>query len=215
MKNLITYILLILSYSLFNYLFAFELQSDNYIRNSLAGEYTEDIINNYIKNRKDWIFIGYLIIPIIIIVRSYLIALSIQVIIEIKSYNSETIKNKYRLSDFLSIALFAEWATVFAIAFKFIWFAFIQTDYTLQDLHSFIPLSLISYINKENYETWLLYPLSLINLWEFFYWLCLIAGIQNLLKSSYIKSFEIVLLSYGSLIFIWVIFIMYLLINMS
>lgn len=52
MKNLITYILLILSYSLFNYLFAFELQSDNYIRNSLAGEYTEDIINNYIKNRK-------------------------------------------------------------------------------------------------------------------------------------------------------------------
>ncbi len=49
---------------------------------------------------------------------------------------------------------------------KIIWFLFIQTNYTIQDLQLFYPFSLLNLVNSGMLEPCLLYPLQVLNLFE-------------------------------------------------
>ena len=88
-----------------------------------------------------------------------------------------------------------------------------MADYNLEDLQAFNPLSLGNLVNLSEIDAWIAYPLNLISFWELLYWVFLVAGVRELFKVSYWKSFLIVLCSYGIGLVIWVIFVMYLILN--
>jgi hypothetical protein len=59
------------------------------------------------------------------------------------------------------------------------------------------PLSLIYYLDVESLSRYLLYPIGLINLFEFLYWGLLISLFKYRYKFSVSKSFKFVFSSYG------------------
>lgn len=211
-NNWLHYLLLAGVFMFFTYAFSSYLQNDNVIRDSLSGQYSGEIINKYLESRKKWAWLGYAFVPVLILLRTTLIAFLMQMAVFFM--NPET-EEEPKFSQFWSVTLFAEWAMLLLIAFKFIWFAFVQTEYNLEDLQAFNPLSLANIVDLSKMDAWLAYPLYLVSFWELLYWIFLVAGIRELFKTSFWKSFQIVLCSYGVGLVIWIIFVMYLILNAS
>lgn len=209
-NNWLHYLLLAGVFMFFTYAFSAYLQNDNVIRESLSGQYSGEIINNYLESRKKWTWLSYALVPVLILLRTTLVAFLMQMAVFFMNPASE---EEPKFSRYWAITLFAEWAMLLLVALKFIWFAFIQTDYNLEDLQAFNPLSLGNLVNLSEMDRWIAYPLNLVSFWELLYWIFLIVGVRELFKVSYWKSFLIVLCSYGIGLVIWVIFVMYLILN--
>jgi hypothetical protein len=120
-----------------------------------------------------------------------------------------------KFKDFFRIALLGEFVLVLVGVFKFGYFYFIKTDFTLKDLQQYYPLSYVNFLDVENLEPWLLYPLQTINLFEITYFFVLVYGLHKLLKNKYWKSFEMVTVSYGTGLVIWLGLVMFLTLNVT
>ena len=72
---------------------------------------------------------------------------------------------------------------MFAAVFKILWFLFIQTEFSLEDLQQFMPLSLQSMLDT-TIPLWALYPLQLLNGFEVFYWIVLILLLNQATKTK-------------------------------
>lgn len=210
LNNWLHYLLLVGVFMFFTYAFVAYLQNDSVVRDSLSGQYSAEIINNYLESRKKWAWLGYALVPALILLRTTIIAFLMQMAVFFMNPGAE---EEPRFSRYWSVTLFAEWAMLLLIALKFIWFAFVQTEYTLEDLQAFNPLSLSNVFDVSKLDYWIAYPLNLISFWELLYWVFLVAGIRELFKTSYWKSFLIIIASYGIGLVIWVIFVMYLILN--
>ena len=90
-----------------------------------------------------------------------------------------------------------------------------QTDYDLNDLQAFYPLSLLNLFETQELDKWLIYPLQLVNLFELVYWLVLAYGVSQVIEMPMQRAFGIVAASYGSGLLVWVVFIMFLTISLS
>ncbi len=197
-------------YFVFTFAYENSLVTDSMIFRSLSGEYSAEVITQYIQAQHKWRWLSYLLIPVVLLVRTSLIAFLIQ----IADYFIED--KDYPFADFWRVTLNAEWCMVAMVMIKFFWFVFVQTDFTLQEINDFAPLTLYSLIrNKDMLDLWMSYPLKILNIFEIVYWIILIYGVKNIIKQSFGKSFEIVLLSYGLGLLVWIAVIMYLILNLT
>lgn len=128
-------------------------------------------------------------------------------------YINEDIHPNFK--DFFGIALRGEFVLVLVGYFKFFYFYFIKTDYTLLDLQQFYPLSYTNFLDLTKIQPWLVYPLQTINLFEITYFFVLVWGMWKLLKNNYWKSFEITAVIYGTGLLIWIGLVMFLNLNLS
>jgi len=167
-------------------------------------------INEILETKQKWTWLSYTFIPLLILIRSSLVALCLS--IGQFLYNVE---NTFKFKQFFRIALIGEFVLVLVGFFKLGYFYFIKTDYTLEDVQQYYPLSYINILDVKNIEQWLLYPLQTINLFEVAYFFVLVYGLWKLLKNRYIKSFEMVMVNYGSGLIIWLGLVMFLTLNMS
>lgn len=126
----------------------------------MSGQYSGEIINKYLEGRKKWAWLGYALVPLLILLRTSIIAFLMQMAVFFMNPEAD---EEPKFSQYWSVTLFAEWAMLLLIALKFIWFAFVQTDYNLEDLQTFNPLSLGNFIELSKFDDWLVYPLNLIS----------------------------------------------------
>lgn len=90
-----------------------------------------------------------------------------------------------------------------------------QTNYTLEDLQYFYPLSALNIVGYKGLESWFIYPLQVLNLFELAYWLLLAYFIGKLAFTEKDKGkpmdlgFKIVASSYGSALLLWVVVVMF------
>lgn len=178
----------------------------NFYSEQLAQEHIEELLNN----QKKWSWIGYAIIPLLILIRTSLVAFCLS--IGLFFYD---IENKIKFKQLFRVVLLGEFTLVLVGLFKFSYFYFIKTEFTLQDIQQFYPLSFINFLDIEKLEPWLVYPLQTINLFEISYFFVLVYGVHKLLKNNYWKSFEIIAVSYGTGLAIWIGLVMFLTLNMS
>ena len=183
--------------------------------NKLVYEYyienlSQDLLNEAIEKKNNWEWLFHLIIPLIILLRSGLVALCLN--IGLFFYDTE---NKIKFKQLFRAALLGEFVLVLVGFVKLLYFLFIKTDYTLQDIQQFYPLSYINFLDIENLEPWLIYPLQTINLFEITYFFVLVYGVHKLLKNNYWKSFEITAASYGTGLVIWLGLVMFLTLNLT
>ena len=212
-KNYLHFILISLITLLFAYEYNTFIQTDSLYAQSLSEKYTQEIITHALNLRHQWAWLTYLISPIILLISTSLIALIIFMVVELYYVNDNNKKIKFK--DTWRIVLTAQWSTVVAIFIKVLWFGFFRTQYTFEELQSFYPLSLINLYDVKLLEPWLKYPIQLINVFEFAYWIILVLGVKKLLQESWKKSFIVVFLSYGLSLIIWVVAIMFISINLS
>ncbi|MCF6348900.1 MAG: hypothetical protein L3J20_11465 [Flavobacteriaceae bacterium] len=210
-KYLIIFALFFLAF-FSSYIFNKVIVTDNLIYSSLSEQLVQEQVEKLIEGQKKWAWLGYTIIPLIVLLRSSLVALCLSV--GNFFYNMDEIEIP-KFKDFFRIALLGEFVLVLVGYFKFGYFYFIKTDFTLEDLQQYYPLSYINFLELENLELWLIYPLQTINLFEVTYFFVLVYGLHKLLKNKYWKSFEMVAVSYGTGLVIWLGLVMFLTLNMT
>lgn len=211
-SNWVLYSILILVYLFYTYIYDQFIQTDDIIIHSLSDTYSKDIILQAIGLKRKWEFLGYLVIPLIILIRTTIIAVLIQGTLYIQS----SLTREYSFKKVWKITIVAEWAFVLMLIFKFFWFAYYNTSYSLDELSDFSPFSLYSLIeHSDKISSWFIYPLKTINLFEILYITLLIWGCKRYLEFTFLKSAEVILYSYILPLVIWMFLVMYLLLNIS
>lgn len=188
------------------------LNTDELLYNSLTEQLSQEQTQNILESQEKWAWAGYVIIPLLILLRSSLVATCISIGHYLYHIDEDI---SIRFKHFFKIALQAEVVLLLVGISKLVWFAFIDTSYTLQDLQQFYPLSATIFLDMQSIDAWLLYPLQTLNLFEIAYWFALAYGLFKLIKGKFWKSFEITMASYGTGLIIWVVCIMFFTLSVS
>ena len=212
MRNYFLCILCISIYFFLVYLDKSYISTDSKIFDFLAKDYPSSVVQNYMESQKKWWWVSYVITPIMIGIKVLLVAFCLN-FVKIISEKLEQVKFR----DILTIVLMAEFVFVIAGFYKFFNFYLIETDYTLETLQTYYPLSLINFKDAISTEKWLAYPLQLCNVFELFYWGILAWGIWELAekKISYQRSLGYVALTYGIGLLFWVGVVCFLILSIS
>ncbi len=211
MKNYILFLIFI-SYFILIFLEKKYIQTDSKIFDFLSKDYPSSVVQNYMESQKKWWWVSYVTTPVLIGIKVLLVAFCLN-FVKIISEKLENVKFR----DILFVVLIAEFVFVIAGFYKFFNFYLVETDYTLETLQTYYPLSLINFKEAISTEKWLAYPLQLANIFEIMYWGVLAWGIWQLAdkKISYIKSFGYVALTYGIGLLFWVGVVCFLILSVS
>lgn len=187
----------------FNYLFI----SDSIYYQSFGEKLATDRIANLFEQSHKWQWLGYIFIPIIVLIRVGFTAICL--------YTGLFIANiKVRFRDLFKVALLADFVFVLAGVVKLIILIFFKEVNTLDDLQ-FQPLSLMELFDKKAFDALFIYPLSLISVFELLYWLALAWLLTSLVEKPFGSSLKMVASSYGIGLLLWVLFVMFLTVNLS
>lgn len=124
---------------------------------SLTNQIGEMHIERIIRLQQSWQWIVYLIEPILILLKIAIISLVLD--LGCFFFNKDI---KYK--KLFNIVVKAEFVFILVIVFKTIWFYFFKTDYTLEDVQYFYPLSSLNIVGYEGIKSWLIYSFSGIKL---------------------------------------------------
>lgn len=182
------------------------LVTDDLIFDFYGEQLTYERIEELIENSDKWQWIIYPVLPIYYLLKFFIVAICLY--IGILLAGSSVSFNKI-----FNVAMFSELVFLIMPIIKLVWFSIFYTDYTLHDLQIFSPLSLLSLINRESIELWLVYPLQVVNLFEVAYWLLLAYGLHRVTSERYQRMFELVASSYGLGLLLWTVFIVFLTVN--
>ena len=212
MKNKWLFLILSFVYFIFIFLDKSFINTDSKIFDFIAKDYPSSVVQNYMESQKKWWWVSYAVTPVLIGIKVLLVAFCLN-FVKIISEKLEDVKFR----DILTVVLIAEFVFVIAGFYKFFNFYLIDTDYTLETLQTYYPLSLINFKEAISTEKWLAYPLQLCNLFELMYWGVLAWGIWELAdkKISYIKSLGYVALTYGIGLLFWVGVVCFLILSIS
>lgn len=211
MKNYILFLIFI-SYFILIFLEKKYIQTDSKIFDFLSKDYPSSVVQNYMESQKKWWWVSYVTTPVLIGIKVLLVAFCLN-FVKILSEKLEDVKFR----DILFVVLIAEFVFIIAGFYKFFNFYLIDTDYTLETLQTYYPLSLINYKEAISTEKWLAYPLQLANVFELMYWGVLAWGIWQLAdkKISYQRSLGYVALTYGIGLLFWVGVVCFLILSVS
>ena len=213
-NNFLLFAILIFLLALVSILSKKYLNTEELLYNFYSEQLAQEQVEKLLKSQQKWEWLGYAVIPLLLLIRSGLVALCLSVGNFFYNMN-ETEDKQPKFKQFFRIALFGEFVLFLAGVVKLLYFLFIKTDYTLQDLQQYYPLSYTNFLDVEKLEPWLIYPLQTINLFEVAYFFVLVYGMHKLLKNKYWKSFEIVAVSYGTGLVIWLGLVMFLMLNVT
>ena len=185
-----------------NYLFITEELYYNLFSDTLAVER----ITSIIEQSQKWQWLGYLFIPIVILIRVSFTAICLYIGLFLDNI-------KVRFKDLFKIALLADFVFVLAGLAKLVILIFFKEVSTLDDLQ-FQPLSLIEVFDRKSVDALMIYPLSLINVFELLYWLVLAWLLTGVTEKSVGNSLKTVASSYGTGLFLWLLFVIFLTVNL-
>ena len=206
-SNTLAYLILCLAFAIINYLSS-TLISDDLYYNSLGEQFTYAKIDEILDQKDKWAWIGYVLIPVIYLIKFTLITFCLNVGILLSGY-------KVSFKKLFQITMYAEAIFLLPAIIKLLWFAFIQTDYTLEELQYFYPLSMLNLFEVGKLEAWWVYSFQVINVFEFGYLLLLAYGIGKQLDKSLNDALGFVLSTYGVGLLLWVVFITFLVVNLG
>ena len=212
MKNFI----FIISVSLFtHYLNKYVLENEEVLLVYLSEKLNTKQIEIFFNFQKKWQWFSYLLIPLVLLIKTALISSVLYIGTFFYSKTKVTFKNLWE------VVIKAEFVFLGVGVLKIIWFYFFQTNYTLEDLQYFYPLSALNIVGYKGLDAWFIYPLQVLNLFELAYWLLLAYFIGKLAFTEKDKGkpmdlgFKIVASSYGSALLLWVVVVMFFTLNYS
>lgn len=175
---------------------------------TLSESFTQDQIIKLLNFQDKWQWVGYLISPVLLLLKLFIISAVLD--IGIFFFNKEI---KY--SKLFTVVVKAEYVFLLVIVAKTLLLYFVAKDYTFEEVQNFYPFSMLHLFGTEGIDRWYYYPLQVLNLFELAYWIILANLLGKALSIKIDKAFEIVVSSYGVGFIIWVIGVMFLVLNMS
>jgi len=196
--------ILVISFVIVTYISKALLTSNTLYFNSYADEMTYEQIKFLLDQNEKWSWLSYMLIPLIYFFKCSLIAMCLGLGCFITT-NEFAFKRAFRIS------VTAEFIFLLPVIIKLLWFLFIQTDYRVQDIQYFYPMSLLQIFTPKSLEPWLIYPLQVLNIFELIYWIVLAYLLtKELPELDMNRSMTVVMASYGTGLVIWVAFVMFL-----
>jgi len=175
---------------------------------TLIDTLSEERIQEFVKSQRDFEWIGYAFGPVIFGLKVFLVSACV--------YTGFFFRNiDVKFSDLFLIALKSEFVFLIIPLARLIWFTLFQQPYTLEGFSDFPPYTILSLFDGEVTERWLRYPLGFVNLVQLAYIFLMAQNISNEFDMTYGKSATLVLQTYGTGLFIWVLFTVFLLVTMS
>lgn len=212
MRKIVLYIFLnIFLLELLKELLKLDQLTYNKLTETLSFNQVEKILQ-FQKKINNWL---YLVLPLLIIFKIFLISS----VLYIGTFFFS--KTKVTFKQLFNAVVKAEFVFLGVGVLKIIWFYFFQTNYTLEDLQYFYPLSALNIVGYKGLEAWFIYPLQVLNLFELAYWLLLSYFVGKLAFTERDKGkpmdlgFKIVASSYGSALLLWVVVVMFFTLNYS
>ena len=175
----------------------------------LLENYSTVQIENIFKIQEKWQWLSYLFISSFLFIKSLIITS----IIYIGTYFYSKVKVTFK--QLWHIVVVADFIFLLVAVFRIIWFYFFQTNYTLEDIQYFYPLSALNIVGYKGLDTWLLYPLQTLNLFEVAYIIYLSHQIGSLTKTNTDNGLKIVSYSYLPALLLWVTVVMFFTLNYS
>ena len=157
---------------------------------SLAEQLSADRIASYLSLREQYAWIGYLVVPPMIVAKSAYTAFFIAAGAVVVEYEDVRFKQCFKA------AVLCEGVFVAALGIRLFWAGLAGIE-TLEDYASMQILSLMSLFKGMDIEPWLVFPLQTINVFEALYCasLCWVMALQS--NRSLGESARFVLPFYG------------------
>ena len=205
-KNLLLFLCLWLLFVLVDEAGIFYLKLNQLLFHNLSEQLTFEQLERYFENRARWGWLKYVFLPLSLWIKTHLIAL----VLALGGFFYEIhLTHKH----YWQIVLQAEGVFLFAAVAKIVWFLFVDPHFTLDEVQNFVPFSVQHLLDHSMFPKWALYPLQLFNAFELFYWGLLAVQLNRKVQQK--KGWTIVLSSYVPALLVWMIFIMFLTLNIS
>ena len=191
--------------------------NDELLINHLSQQLEYDRVLEILDFNSRLKWLNYVLIPVIYLLKFSLITLWIMSGIFILKYDQlyEKEKTDNLFGKIFHAVMVAEFVWLIPSIIMLVWFGFINTNYTFTDIQYFKPLSLLNFFEVEELESWLIFPLQSVTLFEVVYVLVLAIGVQRILKQGYNSALSFTVPVYGSALLTWIVFITFLNINLS
>jgi len=173
--------------------------------NTFSEQLTFERSMKLFEDLKRYSWIEYVFAPIMLLIKILLVSLVLYVGVFLFD-----IQNKVSPGSVFRIVIASEVVFILASLFKFIWFYFFAGNYTLNDLSFFYPLSLINFFRRDEVNSFWIFPLQIINIFQFIYILSLSYGMNKTCEVERSDTEKIVLSTYLPAMVIWVALIMFL-----
>ena len=157
---------------------------------------------------KSYSWTGYLLGPLVLIIKFSVVSLVIYIGVFLNDMQKEI-----SLGKVFTVVIACEVVFVLASIIKLLWFIFFAGNYTLNDLSFFYPLSLINLFRQPEVASYWVYPLQTVNLFQLVYVVMLAAGLAKISSVKRDATDKIILITYVPAIFIWIVFIIFLTID--
>lgn len=182
--------------------------TDMVYHNSLGEQLAYERIEELLKYKMEWQWLHYLLQPIFILVKIFLVALCI---------NIGAILMDYEISfpKIFSIVIQAEIIFALAALLEALVFIALMDVQSLDDIRGFYLLSLITLFDINSLDNWMIYLLRTINFFEVLYIVLLSMGLGWFLQKRFTTSLTFVIGTYGLSLVTWVVFITFLQLNLS
>ncbi|WP_264553262.1 hypothetical protein [Flavobacterium sp. N2038] len=207
-RSLFKFIILAVAFVLINKITNDLLNINQLLQHFMSDLLTQREVNNFIEFQDKWYWLTYLYIPLLILIKTSAISLILYAGLFLLS--KET---KY--NQLWDATIKAEFIFLLVPVFKIIWFYFFQTNYDLNDIQYFYPLSALNITGYKDLETWFIYPFQVLNFFEFFYIIYLSFQIGKLTNTNADYGLKIVGISYVPALFLWVATVMFFTLNYS
>jgi len=208
MKNIRYFIALSLISIITSLISKYILNTEELIVNTLMEYFSLKEIEDELVVQRNWQWLTYGFITVLTLIKVTIIA-------SILDIGCFFFGKQIKYKKLFNIVVKAEFFFFLVIIFKTAWFYFFQTDYNLEDLQYFYPLSALNIVGYEGLQPWFIYPVQVFNLFELAYWVILAYLIDKELNENTVKGMSIVASSYGVSLLIWVVGVMFFTLNMS
>ncbi|MDR2585599.1 MAG: hypothetical protein LBC84_05170 [Prevotellaceae bacterium] len=162
--------------------------SDILYYNTYGDQLSVDTIEMMIGGARKYVWVSYLIAPLLLLLRVTFVACCFYTALFFKNVKSD-------FASCINIALKSDTVFLVFMLFNIMYQAFVPAS-NLTELAA-NPISLLYYLDVESIPVYLLYPVGLFNLSEFFYWGLMIGLVRYRYKFSTSESFSFVVGSYG------------------
>ncbi len=188
---------------------SYALNSDELYFQFYGEQLAYERIVELIELQNKWLWVGYLFMPVIYLIKFFLISCVLLMGVFI-------IGLKVEFKEIFKITILAEFIIFIPLIMKLVWFGFIERDYSLQDLMNYAPLSLDNMFDDVTETSpWFTPLLKSISVFELAYWMLLGYGLKQVLGRSFNQTMGIVVASYGSAWIVLQVFVIFLMINFS
>lgn len=173
-----------------------------------AHQMAYERISRVLSILKKWTVIYYFLLPVIYLIKFLGISLCFIA-------GALLIGKELSFKKVFQATIIAEFIFLIPQLVFILWFMVFKSDYNMDDLRFFQPLSALSIFSKDSLAEWLVYPLKTMNIYEIFYVLIISGLLKEHFNGQFKTALRVLAPSYFFGLFVWLVFVAFVTLNIS